>query len=440
MSDFPSPMTRRQLLAGAAGLASVPLIMFPGSAQAAGPGPAQPAAELILPDPPPGGIPLAQIFETYLTDRTVYQDRVYFVWSSVEPQYGDAIGCVYVPVFRDPDRAHDLAWYRANHPDWVAYMDDRVTPAYPYTYPNGNPMPLDMANPEVREWWFDLYVQPWIDRGFPVVGFDNGHITNAPTRRAGHYDSAGNWVQQFSGEVVDPAFIAMVLDWFGYLRDRLHAAGVAMAANIGTPPSWLPRSPVLVQGIRDAIDLVDIWVDEAGFTSAREANVSDEAWLIKHQLVREASAQGVIHVSINYPATRHLADASQEQLDWATANFLLAREQASLLALRGQGDAGHWVDCDQLQVDLGVPTAPPALDASGAWTRPYRDGLVLVNPSSTDSATAELDRVWWDIHGRVHRGSAELPANSALILQRGRRYPEPRGSDRPGTQERGSFA
>lgn len=143
-----------------------------------------------------------------------------------------------------------------------------------------------MSNPDVRTFYFDTYVQPWIDKGYPIVGVDNVALFN--TQRSGRYDENGNWVPMLSGDVTDPAHITWVLDWIEYLADRLHAQGVGIAANIGAPPSRL-LDTVGMQGVRDAISLVDVWLDEAGFTDARDSNITDAFWRAKFQLVRDTT-------------------------------------------------------------------------------------------------------------------------------------------------------
>lgn len=62
----------------------------------------------------------------------------------------------YIPFSLDPGRpigstgrvGRNLSWWQHHHPDWVLYRCDRKTPA---TY-WGNKIPLDLTNPEVRQW------------------------------------------------------------------------------------------------------------------------------------------------------------------------------------------------------------------------------------------------------------------------------------------------
>src|SRR2546429_9873306 len=77
-------------------------------------------------------------------------------WTTTGLQY-------YIPFHRDngtfsnSGAYHDLAHWKAAHPDWVLYKCDRVTPAYEFGDPN---MPLDFANPALVSWQIQTYVQP----------------------------------------------------------------------------------------------------------------------------------------------------------------------------------------------------------------------------------------------------------------------------------------
>jgi hypothetical protein len=52
---------------------------------------------------------------------------------------------LFIASYRDPD-SRDLAWWQANHPSWVLYACDQVTPAGLATDPE---ITLDISNPDV---------------------------------------------------------------------------------------------------------------------------------------------------------------------------------------------------------------------------------------------------------------------------------------------------
>lgn len=398
MNDAPV-VTRRSLLAGTAATAFL-------AAGTTTPARATSSA-LTLPNPPADGIGRGQVFDNSIPDRSVYAGLVQFVWgASSLAQPAGAVPSAYMPAFRDYDKTHTLAWYQANHPDWVVYLADRTTPAWEFG--NTTYVPIDFQNPDVRTYYWNAFVQPKIDAGYPIIALDNVGTFNA-FLSAGHWQGS-TWIQQYSGERVDTAWSSAVLDWLSYLSGRLHGLGIGLAANI----TW--NGSVVLSDMLEAVSLVDVYVDEQGFTVHRPGNYNDTAWLDKYNFTRQIAAQ-TLHFAINQTTEETLATATQEQLDWAVANYLLYREQKSMMTLCGLGEYHVWVDCPQLHTNIGAPSAAPVHDASGAYTRSYQRGLTLVNPSSTATAVVSLPSgTWTDLHGATVSGQLSLPPNSGSVL------------------------
>ena len=294
---------------------------------------------LTLPEPSFEGISRGQPFDRNVPDAAVYDGHVYFVWGSRSPKSRPpAVNSKYLPYARDVDRKHTLEWYKTNHPDWIEYQADRLTPAYGFVYPAGSAMSIDITNPAVREFYFNTYVAPFVGQGYPMFAFDNVNLTNWD-QRSGHFDAQGKWVQQFSGERIDPAYIASVLDWMEYLTARLHASGIGVAANITFPLG----KPDLFPSMRKLVATVDLWADEQGFTIHRDSNLTGEQWQQKFDFIRQLPAQKY-HWAINEMTTKHLAEASQSQIDYAVANYYLYRERNSMLSVCGVQEYGGYVD------------------------------------------------------------------------------------------------
>lgn len=394
-------ITRRSLLAGTAAAALLAGTTTPAHAASSR------TTSLTLPDPPADGIARGQVFDNQIPDRSVYAGLVSFVWgASSLAQPAGAVPSAYMPAFRDFDQAHTLAWYQANHPDWMAYKADGATVAWEFG--NTTYVPIDFQNPDVRTFYWNSFVQPKIDAGYPIIAFDNVLTFNG-YGNAGHYNGT-DWVPQYSGDRVDDAWAEAVLDWLSYLSGRLHAAGIGMAANI----TW--NASVKVADMLSAVGLVDVYVDEQGFTVHRPENYNDSAWDNKYNFTRQIAGQ-TLHLAINETTEETLATATQAQIDWAVANYLLYREQKSMMALCGVGEYHVFVDCPQLHTNIGTPSAAPVLDASGAYTRLYQHGMTLVNRSSTATAVVTLPAgTWTDLHGATVSGQLSMPPNSGSVL------------------------
>ena len=161
---------------------------------------AQAKPRLSLPQPLDSGISRAQIFDYRQSlPNTNSTGPIYYIWGARSPANPPpAVGSMYLPYERDGDRTHTFEWYKANHPDWLVYKADRVTPAYGFTYASGNNMPLDITNPLVRDFYFNTFVAPAIARGYPMIAFDNVDLTNWDAR-SGHFDA---WEIGFSSSMV----------------------------------------------------------------------------------------------------------------------------------------------------------------------------------------------------------------------------------------------
>ncbi|RZJ92001.1 MAG: hypothetical protein EOO20_03325 [Chryseobacterium sp.] len=132
------------------------------------------AQSLFLPNGlPQNGLPLAQIFDNQVKDKSLYQqqkNKVYYIWGSrTASQPEGTTGSKYFPSIRNPDKKLDLKWYQENHPDWIMYQEDKKTPAYGYVYSYGGLVPLDIANPEVREFYLQKFIIPAVNAGYKIV-------------------------------------------------------------------------------------------------------------------------------------------------------------------------------------------------------------------------------------------------------------------------------
>ena len=374
---------------------------------------AQSHPSLTLPTPPDGGVNRGQPFDRKVPDPSVYGGSVYFVWGAEKPTGTPPIlNAKYLPYSRDNDRkTHTFEWFKANHPDWIVYTADKKTPAWGFTYPNGNNMALDITNPAVRQFYWDTFIAPALAAGYKAMAFDNVDLGNWD-KRSGHFDAQGNWVKQFSGDKIDSAYVRSVLEWMEYLTARLHAQGITVAANITFPI----KHPELEPAMHILVETVDIWCDEQGFTDHSDSLFTDAVWQQKFDFLRSLPA-GKFHWAVNEMSARHLADASPDQIDWAVANYYLYRGRNDLLTVCGEQEYGVFLDTPAMHVDLGHPLAPPVHDAGGAWTRAYSKGLVAVNPSSKIEVALQLQPgVWLDSHNQEHSGKIHIRPNSALLL------------------------
>jgi hypothetical protein len=397
------------------------------------------------------GMPRAQFFDYYITNTSVYSGKVYFLWGAKSTsQPSPVVPGYYVPYARDPNHStvtnHTLAWYQANHPDWVVYQCDSngnpLTPAssiystaYGYTYTSGSTtyidMPLDITNSAVRTYYFNNFVLPAIQAGWTEIDLDNVALTNWDNRCGIYTNSGTTWVRQYNGasNSIDTAYEASVLSWVQWLTAQIHSYGVGVVGNLTFPQG----SNQLLPNFTQLVNTVDMWIDETGFTAHQDANINDATWATKFNFVRTNSSRyyapmnkttsGTTMIS-PAPSTEPTATpASQSQIVWSVANYLLYREAHTLLSVTGVNDPGYFVDNPVMNISVGSPSAAPFQTASGVWERAYTGALVLVNPSSTVSGTVTLGNSgsssgnWQDTYGTVYStGQITLSPNTGAIL------------------------
>src|SRR5271165_4706520 len=103
------------------------------------------------------GIHLEMVFNYNVTDPNIESGVVDMVWgSSYATQPAGVYNSSYIPYSVD-NFTNSLAWYQANHPDWLEYLCDQKTLAFEFG--STTLAPLDFSNPAVRayQWanWTD---------------------------------------------------------------------------------------------------------------------------------------------------------------------------------------------------------------------------------------------------------------------------------------------
>ena len=365
-----------------------------------------------FPEIPAGGIALAQIFDTKVGNPAEYTanlSKIYYIWGASTPeQPAGVLASKYFPSIRTPDKKLSLTWYQENHPDWVMYQEDRVSPAYGYIYSYGGLTPLDISNPEVQEFYFNTFILPAVKTGYKMVAMDNVDLGNWP-KSVGHFKGK-EWVQLYTGKKNDFVFQQNMIGWMQYLRNKLHPMGVRVSANIKATSA---SSEVIL----NVIDAVDMWVDETGFCH-RGANITGEAWKKAFLFLRKVSPTKA-YVSINQ-VKGLVPQASPEQIEWVIANYLLSRGPQSLLALAGYEKTTVYHSFDyrkELDIVIGEPSAKPVEINNGAWIRTYTNGLALVNPSANQTVIVKLpEGKWKTLKGNSAEGEISMKPASGLVL------------------------
>jgi hypothetical protein len=366
------------------------------------------------------GIHLAQIFDYNISNPAAVASRYDFVWgadpgnlSAFRSGHPGIFLTYYIPFHRDYGTYSDntarqsLAWWKANHPDWVLYKCDGVTPAYEYGDAN---VPLDMANPAVVAWQVQTYAKQASAAGYDGIAADNVNLQNL-WGACGIYLN-GTWVRKYSGAIDDSQWNADLLTWLTTMHTAIHQLPhpLALVPNLSFDGVAL-TDPIVGQ----VIATVDGMEDEGGFTQFGDGYLTGERWVQTIQLIENVQAQQKPYYIINQvPAMTNAA------IEWAVSCYLMGKDHASAMAVTGQQGYGTAMWQAGLNAQIGTPTG--AMRATqGVYMRPYSGGLSLVNSSADTSYTYTLGsgQSYTDLFGNRMGASVALPPHSGMVLLAG---------------------
>ena len=361
-------------------------------------------------------IHLFQTFDYNTTDPASVARYYDFVWGA-QPEYVSAIRAAnphifltyYIPFNREKGHVHDLAYWKATHPDWVLYKCDRVTPAYQFGEPS---MPLDFTNPAVIAWQVQMYAKPASQQGYDGIAADNLDLSTL-AGACGVYRN-GKWVQLFSGAVSDPAYRAGIIFWLTHMQQALHSLPqpLALIGNVGFG-DLSPDDPQVQQ----VITHIDGISDEGGFTHYGDGYITGQTWLNRVQIMKDVQAQHKAYYVINQFNVTSPADVGSDQIQWALASYLMGKEHSSALFISSIGGYGGDVRYREYDAHIGSPLGQMYASQNVYW-RAYSGGLSLVNPSASASYTVTLKAGsrYSDLYGRPVGSTVTLPPHSGLVL------------------------
>jgi hypothetical protein len=366
------------------------------------------AGDIPLPPAVPDRIGRAQIFVHYIKDKHVLVGKRDIIWGDDDKEKAEGIYSLkYMMTDRDPDRKHDLEWYKANHPDWVSYKNDQTTPANEFRYWFGFNTPVDTTNPAVREYLLGANLKECLSTPrFDGVAVDNVECRNEYLR--GGVWANGAWRQMYDGtKKVDPAFARDTATWMEWLAGRAHAAGKSLVAN---------HYPHLddVAGYRLVASKLDIICDEQGYTRKGLPMAAGQTWVDKMTLFADlASTKPLIIID---QLTKDPAKVTPEIINWALANYLLVKGDRTYVAWPTEDVYGKLDEYPELYLPIGRPLEVFTRDGD-IYRRRFEKVLALVNPAKSAPASYHLDAgPWHDLQGKERTGTIELPPGSGLVL------------------------
>jgi hypothetical protein len=363
-------------------------------------------------------IHLFQSFDYKISDPAAVANHYDFVWGA-ELDHVAAIRAgnpnifisYYITYNRDNGtfsnfRAyHDLAYWKAVHPDWVLYKCDRVTPAYEFGDPN---VPLDFANPDLLSWQIQTYAQPASESGYDGIAADNLDLQNQ-FGVCGVYIN-GQWVQRYTGQLDDPRWRTDVINWLTRMQQALHHLRHPLALIPNLALDGLSPNDPQVQQI---VNSVDGMLDEEGFTHCGQGYLTGSDWMQRIHFMENMQKQQKPYYVVNQ--FDGSAPINSEEIQWALASYLMGKEHLAALFIstyQGYGDDTRY---SAYGAQIGRPIDAMYQSQNIYW-RDYSNGLSIVNPNATDTVTIRLRTLYVDLHGKPVSQVITMPPHSGLVL------------------------
>ncbi len=322
-----------------------------------------------------------------------------------------------------------LSWLQQNHPDWIMYQADRKTVADWDPSLPGLP-DVDTTNPAYQQWFLQNFVYPAMRNGFQGISFDNGLIHNVG-KEAGHYDTNHNWVQQYSGQVLnDPTYANAQAAAFANVVQGIRSAypNATITVNEGyntytNLSLWNTTAPY-VDMISDEYAFND---GGSGYTTSDPGGESvSNRWLAemqRYKTFQRDEGKGIwFNDNLPYDTSPYMTDGNTQaraDVQWALANYLLIKYNHTYLDIVGNQQYGYQL-FPQHEYATAQQIGAPTNDfyaSQGVYMRDYTNGLTVVNPSPRDTFSVNLPSGRYkDLYGHVVTTPLSLAPHTGAVL------------------------
>lgn len=311
---------------------------------------------------------------------------------------------------QDAAKQHSLGYWKAIHPDWILYKCDRTTPAYEIHDPI---IPFDMTNNAFIDWQVQTYAVPASENGYDAIAADNMNLDNA-FGACGSYHN-GQWVQRYTGQSNDPQWKQDMVYWATQMQQKLHALPhpLALIPNLGYFGGSAVADPQGEQTVQQIVDHVDGILDESGFTRYGQGYLTDDMWVQSMQLIKSIQAKNKPYYIIDEFQN---ANVNRDDSQWAIASYLMCKDHLSAMFYSGAQQYGSDLRHPEYNAPIGMPISDMYQDQNLYW-RMYSNGLIIANPSSTQTFTVTLKSTnYVDLYGKPASQTFTMAPHSGMIL------------------------
>jgi hypothetical protein len=390
-----------------------------------------------------GRVGLFQEFDRLMSPGQIQSDapRYDAVWGANDPQAwlslhpGMLVSRYFIP---QEDRSvlseHDLAWWQANHPEWILYAcDANNNPTHDLAYWAGvdrADVPLDFHNPAVVDYQVrQLNGASAIANGHNALAIDQivfvdamvgGNPNFGQTVKKGEYACGiwenGTFVRRYSG-LHDPK-------WTDDMVAFVKTARQIVSTDSTLAPHHLkiiinhPLGSISDANEQTLFANIDGIVDENGYTHGGDYTSASRANLFKSTTDYLLYAQNhglAVYIIDQFGA----ADITPQQREYAVAAYFMVNQSRAYMYMSpAVGGSEH--NYPEYSATLGTPCGA-YYGGPHIYYRRYANGLVVLNsgslPATAESAALPSGHTYTDIDGRKVTNPLSVASNDGYVLQ-----------------------
>ena len=317
---------------------------------------------------------------------------------------------------------YTTAWYNATHPNWIMYLENRVTiaqhPNQPWTTQD-TPF-LDMTNPNVIDFMAD-WLAGALNGGYNGISLDNTIVRNH-ANYAGHYLLNGTWDQMYTG--TDNAFVVNMATGLENLVIALRRRAPNVWISINQPFNLLPRWWASFPG-------TDMILDEIGFTDGGRSppyTTIQLGWLQKataYTIVGSAHNKAFTLINqLPFQITANMTSTNstlRAYMQWALACYLLVKANYSYFWFGGKQQYGlspSLLSQPETSTANAIGYGVGGFFASqNVYMRTYSNGLAVVNPDCCAGYFVEFTPgMYQDLYGNAVSSVTMGPSTGLVLL------------------------
>lgn len=338
---------------------------------------------------------------------------------------------------------HDLAWWQANHPDWVLYACDasgNPTQDVPWADTGFPDVPLDIHNPDVVNYQAHLLGNYLIANGYNTLAADNITFVNylqAPNPALGEGSVQKGWyacgiyqngsfVRRYGTagssdfDQADPAWISDLVNWLAQVQ-QIFATDSTLGPHhlhIIVNHPVLNASPNSNE--QTMLNYVDGMVDENGYTHygtlLSGGNFAGTLNWVEYLQSRHKAAFVTDYFCTGSSCSNDVSSLTKAQVDWALASYALGNEGGEDLYTSPHGGSLYSYR-PEYGTSYGSPCGAYTQVSSYVYERKFQGALVVVNATgSSFTFTLPSGHTYNDIEGQSISNPLVLGPTTGYVL------------------------